>query len=75
MAFAFKASCHVYTVCSIFNGVEKMKDVHPSRARHLDHFYVGRIGQSHGTCQVPGCIRSVLAAKSDYPGFKFLGHH
>jgi len=54
--------------------VEQMNNVNPSGTRHLYYLYSGRIRKSHGTCQVPGCIRSVLAAKSDNSGFKCVRH-
>jgi len=36
MALAFKAACHIYTVCPIFNGLEQVYYINPCRCTALD---------------------------------------
>ena len=47
----------------------------PAGTRHLKHLDRRRIGESHGTCQVPGRIGSVLAAERNDSWFKFIRHN
>ena len=72
MAVAFHASHHVNTVGAFFNGAEHMNDIYLAGTRHKDDFNVGRVLQSHRTCQVRSRITSVITAKRDNDGVKIF---
>ena len=65
MTIALHAAHHDDPVGPVFKGLQQVDDVHLAGAGDLDDPHVGRVLQSHRTCQVRGGIRSVMAAKPD----------
>jgi len=74
MTIALHAPNEVDAVRSLFECSEEMNDIHLSGAGDPDNSDVGRISQSHGTCQVRSGIPSEITAKSNDNRFEFCRH-
>jgi hypothetical protein len=74
MAFAFQSPRHIDGIRAAFDGPQHVYDIHPTAARHLNDFHVGRITQTHGTGQISSRISAILAAERDDLGSKTFTH-
>jgi hypothetical protein len=74
MTFTFQSPGHVYTIGTAFKSRQQVEDVHPAAARYLNHLHIGWIIQAHGSGQVGGCIRTILAAVRQNLGLKGIIH-
>ena len=75
MTISFHTSHGIYAVRALFKGMENMKDIHLSGAWNENDFYVRRVLQSHGPCQVRSRITSVAAAECNDDRLEILVHN
>jgi hypothetical protein len=74
MTVALHAAHGINTVSSFLKCFKNMQKIHLAGTWDSDNFDIGWICQTHGTCQVRGCVSSEVATKGDDNRFKFLAH-
>ena len=64
MAIALQSAGHHHAIHPLFEGVEDLRHLHPSRTRHFDDAYVGRVLDAHAPRQIGRSVGTVPAAES-----------
>jgi hypothetical protein len=65
MTFTLQSASHIDGIGAVLDGPQQVQNVDPTGTGYLDHFYIGRITEPHGTRQIAGCVCAVLAAEGD----------
>jgi hypothetical protein len=74
MALSFEASNDGHAIGAFFKGPHDMNHIDFTGAGHPNDPYIGRVLQSHRTCQVRRRVTSEIAAKGNDDRFKILAH-
>jgi hypothetical protein len=74
MAFSFETADDGNAVGTFFKSPHDMNHIDFSGAGHPNDPQIGRVLQSHRTCQVRGRVASEIAAKGNDNGVKIFAH-